>query len=155
MIFQSWTHSKARSSTTFTSPEEKVGIIPRCIRQMRHWLSRFRDHICTFQKRAFCVKLSRDWPFPHDASTWCNFSLIRATYANEMGKQTARLPLVTCWCDTVQMHVMLAYAQLRNERAGTWQSTRFCQLCNSSAAHKDNKVVKPGHLQEDFVTPHN
>ena len=92
MIFQSWTNCNAKSST-LTSPEEKAGTIPRFMRKMKHWLSCFRDHICTFQKQAVCMKLWPDWPFPHNASTWCNFSLIRAIYANEMEKQTARLQL--------------------------------------------------------------
>ena len=107
---------------------------------MKHWLSCFRDHICTFQKQALCTKPWPDWPFPHNASTWSNFSLIRVIYANEMEKQTARWPLTRRRCSTDTRCPCSCTAAKRG--AGTSWSTRLCQLCSSSGAYQEQQNSK-------------
>lgn len=107
---------------------------------MKHWLSCFRDHICTFQKQALCTKPWPDWPFPHNASTWCNFSLIRVIYANEMEKQTARWPLTRRRCSPDARCPCSCTAAKRG--VGTNWSTRLCQLCSSSGAYQERQNSK-------------
>lgn len=105
---------------------------------MRFWLSCFRDLICIFQKQALGTTLSPDWPFPHNASNLCTFSLVGDTYANEVEEQTARLSFTRrqrtqgrcLWC-------LLSTAAKWG--TGSQWSTRSCQLCTCSAAHQENQ----------------